>query len=30
VRTGENLFDPSVKVATYAVQVEGNDIKVSI
>lgn len=30
VRTGENLFDPGVKVATYAVRVEGNDIKVLV
>lgn len=30
VRTGENLLDPSVKVATYSVQVEGNDIKVAV
>jgi nitrite reductase (NADH) small subunit len=30
VRTGENLDDQSLKVATYPVQVEGNDIKVAL
>ena len=30
VRTGENLFDPAVKVATYPVRVEGDDIEVAV
>jgi 3-phenylpropionate/trans-cinnamate dioxygenase ferredoxin component len=30
VRTGEKLEYPSLKVATYPVQVEGNDIKVAV
>lgn len=30
VRTGELVGDSSVKVATYPVRVEGNDIKVSV
>ena len=30
VRTGEKLNSPGVKVATYAVEVEGNDIKVAV
>ncbi|MBI1941968.1 MAG: Rieske 2Fe-2S domain-containing protein [Acidobacteria bacterium] len=30
VRSGEKVATPSVKVATYAVQVEGNDIKVAV
>jgi 3-phenylpropionate/trans-cinnamate dioxygenase ferredoxin component len=30
VRTGENLFDPGVKVTKYSIRVEGNDIKVSV
>ena len=30
VRTGENVGDSSVKVDTYPVQVEGNDIKVAV
>ena len=30
VRTGEKVGDPSLKVATYAVEVEGNDIKVQV
>ncbi|HUI40972.1 MAG TPA: Rieske 2Fe-2S domain-containing protein [Terriglobia bacterium] len=30
VRTGENLFDSAVKVATYAVQVDGDDVKVAL
>jgi nitrite reductase (NADH) small subunit len=30
VRTGELLIDPSVKIGTYAVQVEGNDIRVEV
>jgi 3-phenylpropionate/trans-cinnamate dioxygenase ferredoxin component len=30
VRTGENVAECSIKVATYPVQVEGNDIKVAI
>jgi nitrite reductase/ring-hydroxylating ferredoxin subunit len=30
VRTGEKVDSPAVKVATYPVQVEGNDIKVSV
>ena len=30
VRTGEKLNVPAVKVATYPVQVEGNDIKVAV
>jgi nitrite reductase (NADH) small subunit len=30
VRTGEKVDEPSLKVATYPVQVEGNDIKVSV
>jgi 3-phenylpropionate/trans-cinnamate dioxygenase ferredoxin component len=30
VRTGENVADSSIKVATYPVQFEGNDIKVAI
>ena len=30
VRTGENLGNPELKVASYAVQVDGNDIKVAV
>ena len=30
VRTGENVNSPDLKVATYPVQVEGNDIKVAL
>ena len=30
VRNGENVNSPAVKVATYAVQVDGNDIKVAV
>lgn len=30
VRTGEKVGAPTVKVATYPVQVEGNDIKVEV
>ena len=30
VRTGEKVGDPSCKVATYAVEVEGNDITVQV
>ncbi len=30
VRTGEKVGDPSLKVATYAVEVEGNDITVQV
>ncbi len=30
VRTGETLADPSLKVASYAVQVDGDDIKVAL
>src|SRR6516162_9868281 len=30
VRTGEKLNSPGVKVATYAVEVQGNDIKVAV
>jgi len=30
VRTGQNLFDPAVKVARYAVEVEGGEIKVAV
>ena len=30
VRTGENLGDPSLKVASYPVQVDGNEIKVAV
>jgi 3-phenylpropionate/trans-cinnamate dioxygenase ferredoxin component len=30
VRTGENLANPQIKVATYPVEVEGNDIKVAV
>jgi nitrite reductase (NADH) small subunit len=30
VRSGEKVGDPSLKVATYPVQVEGNDIKVAV
>ncbi len=30
VRTGEKVNVPAVKVATYPVQVEGNDIKVAV
>lgn len=30
VRTGEKVGAPSIKVATYPVQVEGNDIKVAV
>jgi len=30
VRTGEHLGDPPLKVETYPVQVEGNDIKVAV
>jgi len=30
VRTGENVNSPALKVATYPVQVEGNDIKVAV
>jgi 3-phenylpropionate/trans-cinnamate dioxygenase ferredoxin component len=30
VRTGEKVGAPTVKVATYPVQVEGNDIKVAV
>ena len=30
VRTGEKLGDPSLKVATYPVEVEGNDITVQV
>ena len=30
VRTGENVGDASLKLATYPVQVEGDDIKVGV
>lgn len=30
VRTGEKVGAPSIEVATYPVQVEGNDIKVAV
>ncbi len=30
VKTGENVANPSLRVAQYAVQVEGNDIKVAV
>ena len=30
VRTGEKVGSPTLRVASYAVQVEGNDIKVAI
>jgi nitrite reductase/ring-hydroxylating ferredoxin subunit len=30
VRTGENVEDSSLKVATFPVQVEGGDIKVAV
>jgi nitrite reductase/ring-hydroxylating ferredoxin subunit len=30
VRTGEVMGDSSLKIATYAVQVEGDDIKVAV
>jgi 3-phenylpropionate/trans-cinnamate dioxygenase ferredoxin component len=30
VRTGEKVGAPSIKVATYPVQVEGSDIKVAV
>ena len=30
VRTGENLMDPAVKVASFAVRVEGDDVKVEV
>ena len=30
VRTGEKVGDPSLKVAAYPVEVEGNDIKVQV
>jgi nitrite reductase (NADH) small subunit len=30
VRTGEKVNSPDMKVATYPVQVEGNDIKVAV
>src|SRR5215471_13754801 len=30
VRTGEKVGSPAVRVATYPVQVEGNDIKVAV
>jgi nitrite reductase (NADH) small subunit len=30
VRTGEKVNSPDVKVVTYPVQVEGNDIKVAV
>jgi nitrite reductase/ring-hydroxylating ferredoxin subunit len=30
VRTGENIVNPSVKVATYEVKVEGSEIKVAV
>ena len=30
VRTGETLADPSLKVESYAVQVDGDDIKVAL
>jgi nitrite reductase/ring-hydroxylating ferredoxin subunit len=30
VRTGEKVGSPAVKVVTYPVQVEGNDIKVAV
>lgn len=30
VRTGENVRNSAIKVAQYAVQVEGNDIKVAV
>jgi len=30
VRTGEKVGTPSIKVATYPVQVDGNDIKVAV
>ncbi len=30
VKTGENLRNSAVKVVTYPVQVEGNDIKVAV
>ncbi len=30
VRTGENLDDKSLKLATYPVHVEGNDVKVAV
>jgi nitrite reductase/ring-hydroxylating ferredoxin subunit len=30
VRTGELLIDPSVKIATYPVRVEGNEVQVAV
>ena len=30
VRTGELLMDPSVKIPSYAVQVDGSEIKVAV
>jgi len=30
VRTGELLIDPSVKIATYLVRLEGNEIQVAV
>ena len=30
VRTGANLMNPTIKVASYAVQVEGDDISVAV
>ena len=30
VRNGENVGNPSIKVAAYPVEVEGNDIKVAV
>ncbi len=30
VRTGEKVISPSIRVAAYPVQVEGNDIKVAV
>lgn len=30
VRTGEKVATPSVKVATYSVQIEGDEIKVAV
>ena len=30
VRTGEKVASPTLRVASYAVQVEGNDIKVAV
>jgi len=30
VRRGELLIDPSVKIATYPLRVEGNEIKVAV